>query len=193
MPSPNTAAAEAAAHEPLLDRYDRFAVFLHWTTVVLVLLQFGLAQTWRWFARPTRHEMVVLHMSFGIILSIVVLVRLIWRWTPGHQVTPAIGGLQEQLAKFVHGLLYALLILQSVTGYVLRWSGGESMSFFGLDIPPVIPKISHDLNDKLGDLHNYTGWAIIIVATGHAAVALYHRFGLRDHVLQRMLPARRAA
>jgi len=38
--------------------------------------------------------------------------------------------------------------------------------------------------------HEKIGWAIIIVALGHAAAALYHHFVLKDRVLRRMLPGR---
>lgn len=169
-------------------RYDDFAIALHWTTVALVLLQFALGETWGWFARPARHLMVVTHMSFGIILSVVILVRLIWRFLPGHQVRPAVAGSVEMASKAVHWLLYAMLIFQAVSGYVLRWSGGESMSFFGLQIPPIIPTVSKPTNHFIGDLHNWSGWAIVILAIGHAGAALYHHFGLHDQVLVRMLP-----
>lgn len=174
-------------------RYDGFAIALHWTTVVLVLLQFALAETWGWFPRPTRHLMVVGHMSFGILLSLVILVRIVWRLTPGHRVQPAVEGWVETASKAVHWLLYLLLIFQAVSGYVLRWAGKESMSFFGLQIPPPIAPWSRPAHHLLGDLHNWSGWAIIILAVGHAGAALYHHFGLHDRVLERMLPEGRAS
>jgi cytochrome b561 len=37
------------------------------------------------------------------------------------------------------------------------------------------------------------GWAIIVLALGHALAALYHHYVLKDRVLGRMLPfARRS-
>jgi len=35
---------------------------------------------------------------------------------------------------------------------------------------------------------NGIGWAIIVIALLHALAALYHHYGLRDRVLERMLP-----
>ena len=40
----------------------------------------------------------------------------------------------------------------------------------------------------IGDLHNWVGWAIVIIAAAHAAAALFHHYVLRDDVLTRMLP-----
>lgn len=187
-PNQTVDAATRVAAGATRTRYDGFAIALHWTTVVLVLLQFALGETWGWFPRPTRHLMVIAHMSFGIILALVIATRLVWRFLPGHRVRPAVTGSVEMASKAVHWLLYGLLVFQAVSGFVLRWSGGESMSFFGLEIPPLIGKVSRATNHFIGDLHSWSGWAIVILATGHAAAALYHHFGLHDQVLVRMLP-----
>jgi cytochrome b561 len=169
--------------------YDNVSVFLHWLTALLVLSQFALAETWEWFARPTRHMMIVAHMSFGIILSAVIVARLVWRLLPGHQVAPAVSGWTEMASKGVHYLLYAMLAAEAVLGFVLRWAGDESMSFFGLLIPPPFAPFSKAAHHQLGELHELNGWAIIILAAGHAAAALYHHYVLRDRVLSRMLPS----
>ena len=173
-------------------RYDNVAITLHWLTVVLVLTQFGLSQLWGYAPRPTRHGMIVAHMSFGITLAAVVIIRLAWRLTPGHQVRAAVSGWVEIASKAVHYLLYALLASEAVLGFVLRWSGHEAMSFFGLLIPPPFAPFSKPAHEQVGELHNYVGWTIIILAAGHAAAALFHHFVLRDDVLLRMLPGRYA-
>jgi cytochrome b561 len=175
-------------------RYDRVAMSLHWATVTLVLANFALGETWGWFARPTRHLMVLTHMSFGILLAAAVIGRIAWRLMPGHQMPPATAGLQELAAKAVHYLLYGLLALEAVLGFVLRWSGGEAMIFFGLPIPSPMATVSKPTNRLIGHLHEWNGWLIIALAVGHAGAALYHHFVVRDDVLRRMLPqgARRA-
>lgn len=170
-------------------QYDKFAITLHWLTAVLVLAQFVLAETWGWFAKPTRHLMITTHMSFGIILTTVIVIRIIWRLIPGHQMPPAASGWTELASKAVHYLLYVLLAAEAVLGFVLRWSGNESMSFFGLLIPPPFAPFTKPMHKLIGEIHNVNGWAIIILAVGHAAAALYHHYALHDRVLSRMLPA----
>ena len=169
-------------------RYDTFAMTLHWVTALLVLTQFVLAESWGFVARPTAHSMVAAHMSFGILLTAVLLVRIAWRLTPGHRVRDAEEGWVELAAKGVHYLLYGLLVVQAVLGFVLRWSGKEAMSFFGLLIPPPFAPFSKPAHELVGDAHNWIGWTIIILAGGHAAAALFHHFVLRDDILRRMLP-----
>lgn len=169
-------------------RYDGTSIALHWITVALVLFNFASAELWGLFGRPTHHALVTLHMSFGIILSVVVVLRIVWRLTPGHQVAPATEGWDERLSKAVQALLYLLLIVQAVLGYVVRWAGNEAMSFFGLLISSPFAPTSKATHHQLLDYHDKIGWAIVIIAAGHAAAALYHHFVLRDRVLVRMLP-----
>jgi cytochrome b561 len=177
-----------AGKETLRTSFDPVAKWLHWTTVVLVLANFGLAETWSHFARATRHQMIVAHMSFGILLAAVVALRIVWRLVPAHRVAPAVAGLQQLAATAVHWLLYGLLAAQAVLGFVLRWSGGEAMSFFGLLIPSPMATVSRPTHHLIGELHEWVGWSIIIVALGHAGAALFHHFVVKDSVLRRMLP-----
>jgi cytochrome b561 len=169
-------------------QYDTLAMCLHWATVVLVLGNIALAEIWEIFARPTRHLMIVTHMSFGILLTAVVTARIAWRLIPGHPMPPAVSGLVEMASKAVHWLLYALLAAEAVLGFMLRWSGGEAMSFFGLQLPSPMATVSRAAHHQIGEAHNVVGWVIVVAAAGHAAAALYHHYIVRDNVLRRMLP-----
>ena len=169
-------------------RYDGVSIALHWTTVVLVLSLFALGELWGFAQRPLQHELIALHMSLGILLGLAVAARIVWRLMPGHQVTPADAGLIDRLARGVHWLLYALLIVQSLFGWVVRWSEGRPMSFFGLLIPSPLTPVAPATHEMLQTVHGWIGWAIVIIALGHAAAAFYHHFVLRDAVLVRMLP-----
>jgi cytochrome b561 len=169
--------------------YDRVAITLHWLTAALVVVLFVLGQTWGWFPRPTHHLMVVTHMSLGIILTLVVLGRVIWRFVLGHHIPSLETGFVRLASTAVHFLLYLLLINQAVLGFLARWEGNEAMSFFGLQIPSPFIGSGQKLAHQLQDIHNWVGWTIIVVAVGHALAALYHYFVLRDRVLGRMLPS----
>jgi cytochrome b561 len=170
-------------------RYDRLTIALHWLTMLLVLVQFALAQLWGFAPRPTRHLMIVAHMSFGILLTLVLIIRIAWRLMPGHEIPPATSGWVDLASKAVHYLLYGLLAVEAVLGFVLRWSGNEAMSFFGLLIPPPFAPFSKPAHQLVGEAHEWIGWTIVIVAAGHALAALFHHYVLRDEVLRRMLPA----
>lgn len=147
-----------------------------------------LAQVWDSTPRPTRHVLIVAHMSFGILLTVVLIARIVWRLSPGHQKPPDKAGWVERAAETVHFALYVLLVSEAVLGFILRWSGNESMSFFGLQVPPPFSPFGKPARRSLGELHDLTGWTIIVLAACHAAAALFHHFLVRDDVLARMLP-----
>lgn len=117
--------------------YDGVAIALHWTTAFLVFANFALAKTWDWFGKPTRSLMEDTHMSFGVLLTLVIVARILWRWVPGHQVSSIEAGWMRIASKGTHYLLYALLVVEAALGFTFRWGAGRPMEFFGLGIPPM--------------------------------------------------------
>src|SRR5437763_4092630 len=102
--------------------YDNVAITLHWLTALLVLTNFALAETWDYFAKPTQQSLQSLHVSFGVLLTAVIVVRLVWRLMPGHQVPSLETGWVGRMSKGGHYLLYALLAAAIVLGFLLQWS-----------------------------------------------------------------------
>lgn len=171
--------------------YDNVAITLHWLTALLVVVQFALAETWDWFSRDTRETMQSTHVSLGILLTAVIFARLAWRWMPGHQRSSLASGWLETASKGVHYLLYLLLVVQAALGFVIGWSAGHPIHFFGIPIPDPIGTLDRGLRHEVRGIHEKVGWAIIILAFGHALAALYHHYVLKDRVLGRMLPLAR--
>lgn len=172
----------------LPSRYDNVAVALHWLTVVIVLFQFGSALIWEDLARPTHRALVQAHMSFGVTLAAIVVARLVWRAMPAHRVAPAVSGLQGLATLAVHWGLYAMLAVQAVLGVLLPWTEGRSLFVFGLRVAGPGGLSSRPLNEALGEVHEYLAWAIIIVAAGHAAMAIFHQVVAKDGLMRRMMP-----
>lgn len=171
--------------------YDNVAITLHWLTALLVLIQFALAETWDWASRDTRETMQSTHVSLGILLTAVIVVRLIWRWIPGHQRSSLEAGWMRIASKSVHYLLYLLLVAQACLGFAIGWSAGHPIHFFGIPIPGPIGALSRPTRHDIREIHSTVGWIIIILALGHALAALYHHYFLKDRVLGRMLPLAR--
>ena len=168
--------------------YDGVAIALHWATAFLVFANFVLAQTWDWFAKPAKALMENTHMSFGVLLTAVVVARLVWRWLPGHQLSSLEAGWVRLASKMAHYLLYILLVAEAALGFAFRWGAGRPMEFFGLGIAPLIGEMARPLRRELREFHEWIGWAIVVIAVLHALAALYHHYVLKDRVLVRMLP-----
>lgn len=173
-------------------RYDAFTIALHWLTALLVLTLFVMAQVWDFADRgtPLRLGLISLHVSLGILLAVVLVLRIVWRLLTHRRTAPAVSGLQHVASTLVHFLLYALMISQVSYGFLMRWASAKDPEFFGLfSIPPFIV-VDPAMRRLISELHSATAWAIIAIAGIHAAAALVHHYVLRDRVLARMMPAR---
>jgi cytochrome b561 len=191
--SPAIAVATRIAAGDDRTRYDSVAITLHWLTAALVIEQFLIAEVWGFFERPARQFLLSTHTSLGVLLGAVLITRIIWRLVPGHQVRAADVGWVEVASKTVHYALYGLLALQVVLGFGVRWSDNKALSLFGWLIPSPFASASNETHHFLGEAHEWFAWTIIILASVHAAGALFHHYVLRDDVLLRMLPLRTRA
>ena len=172
--------------------YDNAAITLHWLTALLVVVQFAMAETWDYFAKPTREVMESTHVSLGLLLAMVILTRIVWRLIPGHQRSSIVSGWVEIASKAVHYVLYLLLVTQAALGFGWRWAQGHPVGFFGLfGIPGPYGELDRATRHTFHDLHTFVGWSIVIIAFAHALAALYHHYFLKDRVLGRMLPLAR--
>jgi cytochrome b561 len=168
--------------------YDNVAIALHWATALLVVANFVLAETWVYFSKPTAHLLQATHMSFGILLGLVIIARLVWRQMPGHQVSSLEAGWVRIASKAGQYVLYVLLVVEVGLGVLVQWVRGKPLSLFGLGIPSPLAALPRPVRHQITEVHNWVAWTIIIIAAVHAAAALYHHYVLKDRVLVRMLP-----
>jgi cytochrome b561 len=89
-------------------------------------------------------------------------------------------------AHGVHGLLYLLILMQPISGYVHRMAGAHPVSFFGLFTLPVSIGKNESLRLLTDTLHDGGAVILAVLVAGHIGAALKHRFIDRDAVMQRM-------
>lgn len=171
-------------------QYDWLTITLHWLTAILVVTLFLLAEIWDFLPKgtPLRKGMQAWHISLGLTLVAVYIIRVLWHVFGSRRLPPAAHGLQQVAAKTVHYTLYALLALQMVLGFLFRWAQGEPFMFFGLFDVPTLMSADREMAHTYGEWHEQVAWIIIVLAGGHAALALLHHYVYKDGVLLRMLP-----
>ncbi|HEY0420854.1 MAG TPA: cytochrome b/b6 domain-containing protein, partial [Acetobacteraceae bacterium] len=115
-------------------RYDGLEITLHWATAILVATLYLLAQAWGFVPRgtPVRHEMQAIHVSLGLLLAAVLILRIAWRAGPGRRLPPASTSMVELAGQAVHYLLYGLLVAVVGLGFCFRWANQDPLSLFGL-------------------------------------------------------------
>lgn len=182
------------------DHWGSLAKFFHWTVVVLILVQgtIGLVMV-ELPKRPAVIPVYNFHKSLGLTILAFALLRLAWRAFDRRPREPStVSRRQVIAARAGHALLYALLFAVPLSGW---WFDSvdalRPLYWFGLFEVPHLTGPDRALKDFAAQTHQLLFWALVAVAAGHAAIALYHQFVDRDNVLGRMWPAslqrRRAA
>lgn len=168
--------------------YSGFAKFLHWLIAlcVIAIVPIGMVMN---SEGPWQDTLYNTHKSLGVLILLLMIVRVAYRL--GHGAPPPESSLepwQRAASNAVHTLLYVLLVVQPILGYVANSAYGATTPFFGLfTIPPIIAE-DKALSDRLFLIHRWTGFGIALLVLMHVGAALQHYFLRRDGVLQRMLP-----
>ncbi len=171
--------------------YGLGAIIAHWASAIAVLALYplGLYIVSLTYYDPAYRIVPHWHKSLGVLLVLAVLVRLLWRLIntrprelPEHQ------RWEQRLAKGVHALLYALLLIVPVTGYLISTADGRSISVFGwFEVPALVTDLVSNQEDIAGWWHFWLATALVTLVGLHALGALKHHFIDRDNTLLRII------
>ena len=118
----------------------------------------------------------------------VVLARIAWRAL--HRppsLNDGSSGAMEFVGKLTHWLLYALLLLMPVSGY-LQSGNGRPVSYLGLFDLPALPR-NKGLGEAAQTAHLLGQWGIYALVALHVLATVWHAEVRRDGLLSRMTPA----
>lgn len=168
------------------ETYGLVARLLHWSIVVLVAAQFAVGWTMPDVHRDTQPVgLIAWHLAIGTALIAAMAVRVVWRLThrpPAGYLPP----LLDTMSRLTHFLLYAALIAVPVLGWANASSRGWAETLVGaLPLPALVPTGS-TVGHAMGDIHSALAWVLLVLIGVHVGAALFHRFVLKDKVLQRI-------
>jgi cytochrome b561 len=172
------------------ERWGSVQIGLHWTIAALVLLIQVPAGLTMVSVGPGTVQNVCynIHKTNGIVIFLLAIVRLGWRWSHPVPLLPAdMPEWQARLARTTHALLYILLFLMPITGFLRTAMGGFPVPFFMvLELRHLVPE-----NKPVAEVFSYVHFTLqfVLCATVilHVAGALYHHYGRKDGILRRML------
>jgi cytochrome b561 len=175
-------------------RFDAVTIALHWTTVALIVGMF--ATGWS-MGLATDHDqeetLLYIHRSLGVLTWITALGRITWRL--GFAFLPpfpsAMPTIQQRVAHLSEYGLYALLLIQPLTGVAQSLTRGRPFPFLAWQAPAVMGR-SKALTHIFHDIHEITAWVLLGLIAMHVAAALFHRFVVKDEVFGSMAPWRPA-
>jgi superoxide oxidase len=125
-------------------RFDQTSITLHWITVLLILVQFISI----WLRESIDHRnsfavtLLVTHRASGVLIWVVSLMRLIWRHNFAHlpPFPESMPKLQQTIAKANEYGLYALLLIQPITGLGRSLFRGTPFELFSWQVPALFER-----------------------------------------------------
>lgn len=175
--------------------YNAPARWIHWLMALLILpmIAAGFIMIQDGLPRAVQNTLFVFHKNIGVLLLVMIVVRMIYRWRNAPPPEPAhLPGWQVKVAGATHWLLYTLLFVMPVAGYVRVRAGGFPIeSLDALGIPALVPR-SDALTAFAKSVHFYGAWALAILVAMHIGAALQHAIIARDGVFARMWPSKGA-
>ena len=170
-------------------QYGTTAKVLHWLIVVLLVAQYLIG----WLMPDIHRGMnpglpMTLHISFGILILLLIILRLAWRLT--HPVAPesSLPFWQRVTSEGVHWLLYLLVLATTITGWLFASFRGWSISFFFMMPMPMLSSDNAAAGKAIDGWHQAMEWSLLVLVGIHVAAALAHLLVYRDRVMHRMLP-----
>jgi len=179
--------------QPPAQKFGPVPMALHWIMAAGLVLAviFGLSTVYIDETETSRAALGV-HQSLGFVMFLLALARLYWRVT--HAPPPPPEGFprsQRIVSAVTHGTLYLFLLIMPISGYVGLAARRREIPIFGLfDLPHLAPR-SFDLSANAQTFHFYASFALYALVILHVGAALYHRFVLKDSILERMMPRRK--
>jgi cytochrome b561 len=123
-------------------RYGWASQVFHWAVALLVVAALCIGWTAARYPRedPLHEAWMVLHKSVGLSVLLVTLLRLSWLLrSPAPPLAATLKPWERRAARWVHRLLYGVLIAMPLSGMLLSQAVGKPIGFFGLfDLPQLI-------------------------------------------------------
>ena len=127
-----------------------------------------------------------IHMIVGILVLVLLVIRLVLRWTTKHPEWASAGNkFFDWVGNLTHIGLYILTFAMTITGIVLADQRGILARTFGIGTTPT-PGGFRRGGFSLGFFHGGIWTLLLLLIILHVGAALYHQFILKDNLMGRM-------
>ncbi len=169
-------------------RYSTPAIVLHWLVALLIFVTFPLGLYMADLPlSPDKLKLISYHKWIGVTVFMLAGLRVVWRFTHATPPLPAsVADWQRRASAIVHGLLYLLILVIPLSGWLMSSAKGIPTVWFGvLPLPDLIGK-DKALGNLLQEVHETLNFTLLALVVLHVAAALQHHFIERQPFLQRM-------
>ncbi len=174
-----------------MQKYHILSRILHWLMAFLVITALVLGIYMTGLAKDVsyRYDLYDLHKSIGVLVLILVVIRLIFR------VVKSVPPLPETMPAFIriashinHVLLYVLMIMVPLTGYLMSNFGGHMVKLFSIAMPSIVAT-NKIFGANFYSAHVILAYSLIGLIVLHLLAVIKHRFfDIKEHdILKRII------
>ncbi|MCL9783215.1 cytochrome b [Vibrio sp. S4M6] len=168
--------------------YNLSTRILHWLSAIIIIGMFvvglwmvDLSYYSQWYNFAPHW-----HKSVGILFLFLTVFRFFWKSVTA---SPKVEGkpIEIVLAKIAHLVMYLLLFVVFVSGYLISTADGRGIDVFDWFTIPGAGALFNQQADIAGDIHLYSAVVLISLAALHAIAALKHHYISKDNTLRKMI------
>lgn len=167
-----------------MEKYSDRIIIIHWLTLALLVVAWFLGDA----VHDARHEGgatiagYLVHVLAGGTVLLLMLARLVFRNRDG--IPPAMGNTpMDKVAKGIHYLLYAVLILLPVSGMMQVLTSDVGKAIAAGDATLLPEKFD---GVAAHGVHETLVIVLIALVAVHILGALKHQFVMKDNIMDRM-------
>jgi len=182
----NDEAGKTAETTTAAARFTLPSRLLHWTMAPMVIAQLLIGVTM--IAALSYYPLLLaIHRPLGVAILAFAVVRLANRLT--HRPPPFLATMsrgERRIATWSEYLLYALLLVQPLTGWAMLSAARFPITLWEpIRLPGIAP---HDIDiyAVLRQCHSVFAFLLFATFTAHMCAVLFHTLVLRDRLIDRM-------
>ncbi len=176
------------------EKYNPLSRLLHWLIALLIFALFGVGLYMTGLADddPARGNIYALHKATGFLVLWLVAFRIVWTAliTRAPEPPAELPARDVKIQKAVIGVMYLLIIIVPLSGFLYSTFAGYPVNFYGLFEVPLIFDKNKELAEVFEEIHEVGVWVLMGFVALHMLGAIKHRLadpnGPTD-VLKRML------
>lgn len=168
--------------------YGWVSIFFHWISAFAVIGLFAvgfwmvdLSYYSEWYKTAPHY-----HKSVGVLLLVITVARFAMKL---KQTSPKPLGntIEVKVAHLAHLILYGLLLLIFISGYLISTADGRGIEIFNWVTLPGAGELFSEQEDTAGFVHRWLAYGLMAMVVLHALAAIKHHFINKDSTLKRML------
>lgn len=139
-------------------------------------------------ASPLKIDLFRFHKSLGLLLLLLAIIRLCWRFIhPAPELPDTLPEREKLLVRAGQYCMYALLLFIPISGWVINSAANFPMQWFGLFVVPPITGPSIKLEDYAKTAHLTLIIILGLIVCAHITAAFRHHAINKNNILNNML------